>query len=105
MFSLISRHLADNGAQRAAHLKFVRHFGIHTAEFGNPLPAKSLLNIFRHAIGVAANINVNFSSLISATALRPVRAVCLRILFFLVAGPGQIDAGQYAFFHSAATPR
>jgi hypothetical protein len=56
-FSLISRHLADNGAQRAAHLKFVRRFGVHRAVFGNHFQQR-LLNVFRHTIGVAADINM-----------------------------------------------
>lgn len=86
MFSLISRHLADNGAQRAAHLKFIRRFGIHTAEFGNHFQ-QSLLNVFRHAIGVAADINVG-------TVIDPAPQLCALFaqfvlyvyFFFLVAG-------------------
>lgn len=76
MFSLISRHLADNGALRAAHLKFIRRFGVHATKFGNHFQ-KCLLNVFRHAISVAADINVG-------TVIDPAPQLCALFAQFVL---------------------
>ncbi|STM16720.1 Uncharacterised protein [Escherichia coli] len=96
-FSLISRHLADNGASTRSSLKNSSAASVSMPPNSAITSQKCLLNVFRHAISVAADINVG-TVIDPAPQLRALFAqfVLYVNFFFLIARPGKIDTRQHA---------